>query len=63
MIRIIEPPVDPARDLFTTLIGHPEAIRLLYDALVGPGASKGLGWVPMLCEVVRRVKAAAKESK
>lgn len=61
MIRIIDPPIAPDRDLFQALLGHPAAIRLLYDALVGKGAGRGLGWAPMLCEIVRRIKTAGQE--
>ena len=58
-MRWIDPPTPPDRQLWAALAGKAEPIRMLYETLVGAGAGKGIGWIPMLCEVVRRTRKAA----
>lgn len=57
MIRIVDPPIPADRQLWDALAGRTEAIRLLYEAMVGTGAGEGLGWMPMLSEIIRRTQA------
>lgn len=61
LIRMEKTPRQVLDDQFwEQLAGKLELIRSLYDAIVGPGAGKGLGWVPMLCEIIRLTRGVKK---
>jgi hypothetical protein len=53
-VRWIDPPIPADRQLWDALAGKTDAIRLLYEAFIGPGSGDGLGWMPMLSEIVRK---------
>lgn len=47
-----------ADETFSALMGHPQVIRGLYQAMADPRPS--CGWAGMLCEISRRAGEAAK---
>lgn len=63
MIRWIDPPVAPSTRLFRDLAGKRETILMIYEAFMGHKSGAGLGWAPMLCEIIRRVESSSKPAK
>lgn len=58
-VRFIDPPPRPCpadEQIVTALVGKTEAVRLLYESYFGAGSSKGLGWIPMLDAIHRRLR-------